>query len=188
MGPDYKQIVLEAMKKDPSMIRHVDKSLLEDKDFMQTFFNSFQSINRIEWPLHPDLMKDEEFAKGVIAQHGYMLQRATMAMRDNEEIVTLAIKSWGGALDFASCRLRSSKHLMMLSLSNNLSLAESTISKYFKDDRQVLLKSSEKFECLDLFSNSAKHDFDLTLKIVSRLGGEIRYVHSDFKVRSTINP
>ena len=154
-----KEMMLEAMKKDPSSYQYLDQKLKKDKDIIDLALEEIKSSDD-DIGLYKDIIKeanyDFDIMMKVVKKRGILLKRATDDLKDNEMLVTEAVKQDGTALQYASLRLRKNRNIALIAVKQN---PESFIycKEYFLDDYEIVHTVVTKIPMyLEYASNSLK--------------------------------
>lgn len=92
---------------------------------------------------YPEYQDDDELVRIAVKKKGMALQFASARLRDDYETVMLAVKKDGIALQFASARLRDDYELVILAIKENGNALEFA-SKNLQNNRNILLEASKR--------------------------------------------
>ena len=112
-----KDIVLEAVKNDPSVVYSLPAMVLvKDKDIAMAVLNNTREVGYVMQYCHPTLKNDTTFMLTVLSLNGELLKLAPKRFQDNEKAVKIAVTEDGNAIEYASERLQMNKSIVMLAV------------------------------------------------------------------------
>lgn len=123
-----KKKALEAVKIDVGAIKFIPKKFYADKDIMKIVVSGEQGENLA---LSSDEIKnDEEIVKIAVTQGGTSLQFASEKLRDDKSVVEIAIKQDIHSFQFVSDRLKDDREILMqaATICKNLPRSEGNLS------------------------------------------------------------
>lgn len=177
MGKIDKNKLLDRIEKEPEFVENIDEKLKKDVSFI------FEAIKRnpdshIYFPTRS--RNNETILRYLMKEHGefYLLEYAKENIKNDPEIMLLAIKKDGKYFKYASEELKNNKEFVMKALELSEGIYKH-INDEFKKDTSVLLKAVEKDKsALYYADDSLKMDRDLAFEILKK-GGIISRYHGD---------
>ena len=169
--------LLDQIEKEPEFVENIDEKLKKDVSFI------FEAIKRnpdshIYFPTRS--RNNEAILRYLMKEHGkfYLLEYAKENIKNDPEIMLLAIKKDGKYFKYASEELKNNKEFVMKALELSEGIYKH-INDEFKKDKSVLLKAVEKDKsALYYADDSLKMDRDLAFEILKK-GGIISRYHGD---------
>lgn len=115
----------------------IDKSFTSDKDFMISLL-SFDVVKSSLGYAAESLRDDEEVVSAAVKRSWDGLKYASDRLKKNEDLVRLAIEKYGGELEYADESLQKKKDLVLIAVKNGLSYK--FIHKSLLGDKDVILQ------------------------------------------------
>merc|ERR1712150_253542 len=110
------EIVKTAIQQDAPSIAYAHRDLRNDELFwLNCIHINYHTFNYLKWEFRNEAFYDRIFqsqsinidlASQILTDHGKALRLASDEVKDNEELVIIAVKSDGCALKYASDRLK----------------------------------------------------------------------------------
>ena len=124
---------------------------------------------------------DKDIISVAVKYYGLALQFASEALQSDKEVVLIAITNNGLALQFASKALRAEKEVVLIAITNK-GLALEHVSEDFKSDRDlVLIAIKNNGLALEHASANFKADIDLVLIAITNNGLALKHASKKFK-------
>eukprot|EP01080_Neovahlkampfia_damariscottae_P002578 gene2578-3540_t len=159
-------IIKAAITQNASAVQYISKKLKQSEEIINLVIemdpNAIIYIPSSRWN------NNREIAKKVLAKNGELLEH--FEMKNDKEIVTIAVSNKSEAILFASEELKNDKELVMIALSRNPNTIRH-LSKKFKEDKEIFSNLIEKNPNLIVYSsNMIKKDKEIILKVVQKDG------------------
>ena len=114
-----KEVVLEAVKQDNSVLKYVSERLKNEKEVV---LEAVKQDGCVLQYLSERLKNDKEVVLEAVKQQGYALKYTSERLKNDKEVVLEAINQNVFALKYASKRLENDKELVFLALKKEVSL------------------------------------------------------------------
>lgn len=133
----HPELVLKAISKKVTEMRHADPALLKDPSFMASAVRVQRDA--LEYAAR-ELWDCKEFVLPMVNLNGRYLQRASRELQEDREVVETAIDQSGLALQFASEELRGDRELVYHAVRQR-GVALIYASRELKEDREIVLEA-----------------------------------------------
>lgn len=155
---DNKEIVKAAIKKNRSSFKYASDRLKDDKELAMMALpgygvykelSSRLKIDRdiilkaaqsdIEYIIkeNPELLSDLEFARSAVEMKGLNLKYLDKSVRNDEEVVSLAVKNDHKAFEYASERIKTNKEVIIKLIKSNVEVYM-ILEDYLKKDNLIM--------------------------------------------------
>ena len=210
---DDRQIVLAAIKHDPSDLIYVSERLRRDPEIISVARDHEDEYVYVTHLINNELCNDRDVALNAIANNQYSLEMLSDDLRDNKEIVMAAVKNADGPFwdtshfGCASERLRNDYEVAVEAVKNNYS-AFRYMSDKFRNTYEIALAAvgyyynSELLFASDELRNNREivlaycsrttynkiyaDDYEIVLKSISSNGQSIKYASDRLRANREI--
>jgi hypothetical protein len=129
-----KEFILEAVKKDGSLLEYASENLREDRDVvLAAVTNNGNSLRYAS----ENLREDRDVVLAAITDYGNSLEYASENLREDRDVVLAAVTNNGNSLKYASENLRADKEIVLAAVSKDSKMifqANDTL----KQDKEIL--------------------------------------------------
>lgn len=176
-----KEIVLEAIKQNPTSIKYASFLLKKDRDVVKT------AVQLNGWVLeHADktLQDDFEIVLLAVTEHGESIEYASDQLKNDPRIVKVAILRTPQALNVAGERIRKSmfdKYEALAQVRDD-GMNLRNLDKKFQNDPDIVRAAFRQSPyALQYASSSLRRDFYIVLEAVKLNGWVLEYAHPDLQ-------
>ncbi|ONU47772.1 DUF4116 domain-containing protein [Burkholderia cenocepacia] len=134
-----KEVMIEAVKNDHSIITKAHKKLRKDKDFMMA------AVQSSGWNIQyasDELKKDRELTLAALKQNPWAIREIDPSFYSDKEIVMLSVSQEGDMLQFASDELKNDREVVMKAVQHNSMNSYQDAYKYaseeLKCDKEII--------------------------------------------------
>ena len=157
--------------------------LANDKNIIIAALKSGR-INALEYA-SDELKNDREILLVAVTKNGLALEYASKELKNDREIVLAAVKQdcWGPpfALQYASDELKNDREIVLAAVNQN-GLALKYASNELKNDREIVLVSVTKDGwALAYASNELKNDLEIVLTALKQKGSILKYASDELR-------
>ena len=167
---DDKEVVLKAIENNIDAIKYASDRLKHDKDVILKIME-IDKDSDISSYFTDELKDDKEVMLIAVENNGFMLKYASDKLKDDKDIVLKAVNQNGLALIYASDRLKNDKEVVLKAIESNTYAIEYA-SDELKKDKDIILKLIEKdgngFVYPAYFTDELKDDKEFMLKAIER--------------------
>jgi hypothetical protein len=190
---DYKDdpdIILEAIRSNLlnfKSLYYSNKELYKEQKYIKAAFDAKQlHYHYIKHPKYLEFLtfvseNDQEIVKIAVKQNGLALQFASESLKNDQEIVKIAVKQNGLALQFASESLKNDQEIVKIAVKQN-GLALQFASESLKNDQEIVKIAVEQNGlALQFASESLKSNLKIVKIAVEQNGLALQFASESLK-------
>ena len=169
---DSKDFILEAMKKDESILEYVSENLKNDKELILAAVSN----NGGALQYASDKCKDDkELVLAALSKDGSALEYASERLKEDREVVLAAVSNNGNAIEYAPDTFKADKDIVSAAVLNEGCSLE-YVSEEFKNNKSiVMLAVSNNGYSLQNASDKLKEDKEIVMAALSTYGSALEY-------------
>ena len=169
---DSRDFILEAMKKDESILEYVSENLKNDKELILAAVSN----NGGALQYASDKCKDDkELVLAALSTDGSALEYASERLKEDREVVLAAVSNNGNAIEYAPDTFKADKDIVSAAVLNEGCSLE-YVSEEFKNNKSiVMLAVSNNGYSLQNASDKLKEDKEIVMAALSTYGSALEY-------------
>ena len=118
-----------------SVLAYAKDNVLSDRSLFLHVVNNLDVHGLTYAP--QKIREDEEIIRLAINKNSYALKYASSSLRDKKDIVLMAVSNQGDSLDYASENLQNNQEVVLAAIKNTASAWEYVGSKFFQDSKMI---------------------------------------------------